>query len=72
MQVSYGLAPIFDFNHAFEALPEFACLPELLFGRKMTLLESARKAVSKLGIELKELPPTNSYAIFVNERIRLI
>lgn len=67
-----GFAPVFDFNHAFEASPDFVCLPELLMGRRKTLLESAKEAVEKLGIELRELPVEDSYDSFVNKRIRLL
>ena len=67
-----GFAPIFDFNHAFEASEDFMCLPEQLFGRNIRMIDFAKDVVAKYGIELKLLPETDAYTSFVNRRIRLL
>lgn len=65
-------APIFDFNHAFEAGENFWCLPEQLFGRHITMLEIAREVVKKYSIKLSKLPDKDKYTQFVNNRIDLL
>ena len=67
-----GFAPVFDFNHAFEAPPDSACLPKLLTGERKNLIESAREAVERLKIQLNELTPVDKYTEFVNDRIRML
>lgn len=67
-----GFAPIFDFNHAFEARENAWCLPEQLFQRHITMLEIARKIVKKYNIKLSKLPEEDKYTQFVNDRIDLL
>lgn len=67
-----GFAPIFDFNHAFEASEDFWCLPEQLFGRNVTMLEMAKRVVKKHGIKLSKLSGKDKYTQFVNNRIDLL
>ena len=67
-----GFAPVFDFNHAFEADMEFTCLPELLLGRRKSSLEAAKAAYKELGIELSYVNATDDYSKFVNDRIRIL
>lgn len=67
-----GFAPIFDFNHAFEASEDFPCLPEQLFGRNIRMIDFAKGVVSKYGIEFELLLETDEYTSFVNRRIRLL
>lgn len=67
-----GFAPIFDFNHAFEASEDFLCLPEQLFGRNIRMIDFAKGVVSKYGLEFELLPETDENTSFVNRRIRLL
>lgn len=67
-----GFTPLFDFNHAFEAFPDYKSLPEMLLGKDRTMFEAAREAVSKLEIVLEEVPGGDRYTKFVNERIQLL
>jgi hypothetical protein len=67
-----GFAPIFDFNHAFEAGVDFWCLPEQLFGRNVTMLEMAKRVVKKHGIKLSKLSGKDKYTQYVNKRIDLL
>lgn len=67
-----GFAPIFDFNHAFEAPENYRCLPEQLLGRDVRMIEAAQEVVSRHNIELSVLPEIDEYTNFVNNRIRLI
>lgn len=67
-----GFAPIFDFNHAFEAPESNLCLPEQLCNRNITMLDIAKHVTKKYDIHLDEVEETDSYAAFVNRRIRLL
>ena len=71
-RVIVGFAPIFDFNHAFEAPEHYVCLPEQLLGRTISMIDIAREIIKKYNIHLNELPETDEYAKFVNKRIRFI
>lgn len=67
-----GFAPIFDFNHAFEASENSICLPEQLLGRNITMFNIAKEIVNKYNIKLKTLSETDEYTEFVNRRIKLL
>lgn len=67
-----GFAPVFDFNHAFEADMEFTCLPELLLGRRKSALEAAKTSYKELGITFSYVNETDDYSKFVNDRIRIL
>lgn len=67
-----GFAPVFDFNHAFEADMEFTCLPELLLGRRKSALEAAKASYKELGITFSYVNETDDYSKFVNDRIRIL
>ena len=67
-----GFAPIFDFNHSFEASPDFTCMPEQLLGRKRNSITAAKEAVQRLGIQLEFVKEVDNYSLFVNDRIRLL
>ena len=67
-----GFAPIFDFNHAFEASEHFICLSEQLFNNHTTMLKEARNVVDKYNIKLPLLKNTDIYTEFVNNRIKLL
>lgn len=67
-----GFAPIFDFNHAFEASEHFICLPEQLFNNHTTMLKEARHIVDKYNIKIPLLKNTDIYTEFVNNRIKLL
>lgn len=67
-----GFAPIFDFNHAFEASEHFTCLPEQLSGRNITMIDIARNIIKKHNICLNTLPDIDKYTKFVNKRIMLL
>jgi hypothetical protein len=67
-----GFAPIFDFNHAFEASEHSLCLPEQLFNKQITMLEISKQIVRKLNIKLTKLPNKDKYTQFVNRRIELL
>jgi hypothetical protein len=64
-----GFAPIFDFNHAFEASEKMLCLPEQLFNKHITMIDIARKIVKKYNIKLNKIPEKDKYTQFVNNRI---
>lgn len=68
--ISFG--EIFDFNHAFEASEKYACLPEQLLGRNITMLEVAKQVVKKYNIQLKLITEIDEYTHFVNNRIKLL
>ena len=67
-----GFAPIFDFNHAFEASENYTCLPEQLFGKNISMIKIAREIVKKYNVKLSKLPETDEYTKYVNERITLL
>lgn len=64
-----GFAPIFDFNHAFEANEENICKPEQLYGEKVSEIEAASRALNiveyKHGINLRKF----RYGEFTEQRI---
>ena len=64
-----GFAPIFDFNHAFEASEYSLCLPEQLKGKHITMLEMAKNIVKKHKIQLAKLPEKDEYSLYINKRI---
>lgn len=67
-----GFAPIFDFNHAFEASKTYYCLPEQLCGRCICMIDVAKEVIEKYKIRLKVLPESDKYTKFVNNRINLL
>lgn len=67
-----GFAPIFDFNHAFEASENSICLPEQLLGRSISMINIAKEIVNKYEIRLKTLSETDEYTAFVNKRIKML
>lgn len=67
-----GFAPIFDFNHAFEAPEGFFSLPDMLFDRKRTMLDAAKEVVQKYDLHLVYLAEDDKYAEFINERIKAL
>ncbi len=67
-----GFAPIFDFNHAFEAPEGFFSLPDMLFDRKRTMLDAAKEVVQKYDLHLVYLAESDKYAEFINKRIRAL
>lgn len=67
-----GFAPIFDFNHAFEASEKSLCLPEQLLGRNISMLDIAKTIVKKYNINLSSLKETDEFTKFVNARIKLL
>lgn len=67
-----GFAPIFDFNHAFEASEDSFSLPELLRGRKITMLCAAKEVAVRYGLSLDYLEEKNIYTDFINRRIKLL
>lgn len=67
-----NFAPIFDFNHAFEAPESFYSLPDMLINRKRTMLDAAKEVVNKYKIDIMYLEESDKYAEFINERISLL
>ena len=47
----FGMPPLFDFNHAFEATTESLCLPERFCGRRVTQLGAAVDAYKRLRVK---------------------
>ena len=51
-----GLTPVFDFDHAFKAPPEYNSLShQLLTGEIVSMLDVAKKAVKYLGIDINKM-----------------
>ena len=48
-------APLMDFNHAFEAIEDTACLPEKLLGNEKTQLQAARESIDYLYMHQPEM-----------------
>lgn len=67
-----GFAPLFDFNHAFEAPIDYRCLPEQLFHRNVSALQAASEAAQHLCLKLEPLEGDDDYTKFVNERIQVL
>ena len=64
-----GFAPIFDFNHAFEATTDTVCLPEQLDGNTVTQCEVAKYVKKKYNVKLTRLSGTDPYTEYINNRI---
>lgn len=64
-----GFAPIFDFNHAFEANEENICKPEQLYEEAVSEIEAASRALKvveyKHGVSLRKF----KYGEFTEQRI---
>ena len=64
-----GFAPIFDFNHAFEANEENICKPEQLYGEAVSEIEAASRALKVVeyrhGVSLRQF----KYGEFTEQRI---
>ena len=67
-----GFAPIFDFNHAFEASELSYCLPEQLIGRNVLMIDIARQIIKKYSIDLAAVSEIDEYTEFVNKRILML
>ena len=67
-----GFAPIFDFNHAFEASELSYCLPEQLIGRNVLMIDIARQIIKKYNIDLTAVSEIDEYTEFVNKRILML
>lgn len=67
-----GFAPIFDFNHAFEASELYYCIPEQLSGRNISMIDIAKEVIKKHNIHLNPLLETDKYTRFINRRIALL
>lgn len=67
-----GFAPIFDFNHAFEASELSYCLPEQLIGRNILMIDIARQIIKKYSIDLAAVSEIDEYTEFVNKRILML
>lgn len=66
-----GLTPLFDFDHAFRALPNYICLPLQLLGKNMSYLEAASYVVKLFNIDVKKLLNNCSDA-YVKDRLKLL
>ncbi len=66
--------PLMDFNHAFEGGMDMRCLPEVLMGKDVTQIETAKEVLSCVELDLSNLEMLQKYHYgdFVLERLKIL